>query len=97
MRSGPLRAGAAALLFTGLAALLFPRALTGEGAFFHYDTWMQNFTFRAWWFEQLRAGTFATWCPGMFAGFPLFTQGYLFNVGGSGQMTNAVDLILGYD
>ncbi len=62
------------LLFPALAIALFPKAFVGLGAFFHYDTWMQNFTFRAWWFEQLRSGTFATWCPGMFGGFPLFAE-----------------------
>lgn len=61
-------------VFPLLAVALFPRAFFGLGSFFHYDTWMQNLTFRAWWFEQLRAGHFATWCPGMFAGFPLFAE-----------------------
>jgi hypothetical protein len=56
-----------------LAAALFPRVLLGE-SFFHYDTWMQNLAFRAWWFAQLKAGHFATWCPGMFAGYPLFAE-----------------------
>jgi hypothetical protein len=62
------------LLFPLVAALLFPRALTGAGAFFHYDIWLQNLPFRAWWFEQLRHGHFATWCPGVFAGYPLFAE-----------------------
>jgi hypothetical protein len=62
------------LSFPLVAALLFPRALTGAGAFFHYDTWLQNLPFRAWWFEQLRHGHFATWCPGVFAGYPLFAE-----------------------
>ncbi|MCA9752993.1 MAG: hypothetical protein KC591_12430, partial [Gemmatimonadetes bacterium] len=57
-----------------VAVALFPRALFGGATFFHYDTWLQNLTFRAWWFEQLRAGHFATWCPGMFAGYPLFAE-----------------------
>ena len=35
------------LLFPALAIALFPKAFVGLGAFFHYDTWMQNFTFRA--------------------------------------------------
>ena len=67
------------LLFAALGALafavaMFPRAAAGLGAFFFYDTWMQNLTFRAWWFEQLRDGHFATWCSGMFAGYPLFAE-----------------------
>ena len=67
------------LLFAALGALafavaMFPRAAAGLGAFFFYDTWMQNLTFRAWWFEQLRDGHFATWCSGMFAGYPLFAD-----------------------
>ncbi|MGH2569598.1 MAG: hypothetical protein ACRDGR_00140, partial [bacterium] len=62
------------LVFPAIAIALFPKALTGQGAFFHYDTWMQNFAFRAWWFGQLKDGTFATWCPGMFAGYPLFAE-----------------------
>jgi hypothetical protein len=53
---------------------MFPRELLGQATFFHYDTWMQNLTFRAWWFDQLRHGHFATWCPGMFAGYPLFAE-----------------------
>ena len=32
----------------------------------------------------------------IYAGFPVYTQGYLFNVGGKGQLTNAVDLVLGH-
>jgi len=63
-----------ALLFPALAIALFPPAFLGSGTFFHYDTWMQNLAFRAWWFSELRSGTFATWCPGMFAGFPLFAE-----------------------
>ncbi len=70
---GPL-ARFAPWVFLFLAAALFPRALIGQTTFFHYDTWMQNLTFRAWWFEQLRDGHFATWCPGMFAGYPLFAE-----------------------
>ena len=62
------------LAFPALATLLFPHALLGTRAFFHYDTWLQNLPFRAWWFEQLRAGHFATWCPGIFAGYPLFAE-----------------------
>ena len=62
------------LVFPAIAIALFPKALTGQGAFFHYDTWMQNFAFRAWWFGELKQGTFATWCPGMFAGYPLFAE-----------------------
>ncbi|MFN8178121.1 MAG: hypothetical protein U0167_09335 [bacterium] len=60
--------------FLALAAALFPRATMGAATFFHYDTGMQNLAFRAWWFAQLRAGHFATWCPGMFAGYPLFAE-----------------------
>ena len=64
----------AAAGFLLLAVVMFPRAAAGTAAFFHYDTWMQNLTFRAWWFAQLKAGHFATWCPGMFAGYPLFAE-----------------------
>lgn len=53
---------------------MFPDALVGRGTFFHYDTWMQNLAFRAWWFGELRHGHFATWCPGLFAGYPLFAE-----------------------
>ncbi len=63
-----------AVLFLAIAALFFFDAAIGRGAFFHYDTWMQNFAFRAWWFAELKAGRFATWCPGMFAGYPLFAE-----------------------
>lgn len=64
----------AALAFAGLAVAFFPEASSGAGAFFHYDTWLQNLTFRAWWFAQLGQGHFATWCPGMLSGFPLFAE-----------------------
>lgn len=67
------RAAGPPLLFLALAVALFPRILLGE-SFFHYDTWMQNLAFRAWWFAELKAGHFATWCPGMFAGYPLFAE-----------------------
>ena len=72
-RGDALRTAGPPLLFVALAVALFPRVLLGE-SFFHYDTWMQNLTFRAWWFAQLKAGHFATWCPGMFAGYPLFAE-----------------------
>ncbi len=62
------------LAFPALALALFPAATLGGATFFFYDTGLQNLTFRAWWFEQLRAGHFATWCPGMFAGYPLFAE-----------------------
>lgn len=62
------------LAFPALAVALFPRAAVGAATFFHYDTWMQNLAFRAWWFRELRGGHFATWCPGLFAGYPLFAE-----------------------
>jgi hypothetical protein len=61
------------LVFPAVALALFPGVLEGR-SFFHYDTWMQNLAFRAWWFDELKQGHFATWCPGMFAGFPLFAE-----------------------
>ncbi|MBZ0269558.1 hypothetical protein K8I85_15495, partial [bacterium] len=64
----------AGALFPLLAIAMFPREFLGQATFFHYDTWMQNLTFRAWWFDMLRHGHFATWCPGMFAGYPLFAE-----------------------
>ncbi len=70
----PVRAGGIPLLFFALAILLFPQAFLGQGTFFHYDTWQQNLTFRAWWFGELKSGHFATWCPGLFAGYPLFAE-----------------------
>lgn len=57
-----------------LAVAMFVDAALGRGAFFHYDTWMQNYAFRAWWFDELRAGHFASWCSGMFSGYPLFAE-----------------------
>jgi hypothetical protein len=68
------RDGLVALLYLVIAIGFFADAAIGQGAFFHYDTWMQNYAFRAWWFEQLKDGHFATWCPGMFAGYPLFAE-----------------------
>jgi hypothetical protein len=68
-----LRAAGPWLVFPAVALALFPGALE-DRSFFHYDTWMQNLAFRAWWFDELREGRFATWCPGMFAGFPLFAE-----------------------
>jgi hypothetical protein len=68
------RGGLVALLYLIIAIGFFADAAIGRGAFFHYDTWMQNYAFRAWWFEQLKDGHFATWCPGMFAGYPLFAE-----------------------
>jgi hypothetical protein len=68
------RGGFAWVLYFLIAIGLFADAAIGRGAFFHYDTWMQNYAFRAWWFDQLHQGHFATWCPGIFAGFPLFAE-----------------------
>jgi hypothetical protein len=64
----------APLVFLLIALSLFPGAAAGLKTFFHYDTWLQNLTFRAWWFGELKNGNFATWCPGLFAGYPLFAE-----------------------
>ncbi len=61
-------------IFVALSLVFFWKAGTGKGAFFHYDTWMHYFASRAWWFGQLADGHFATWCPGLFAGYPLFAE-----------------------
>jgi hypothetical protein len=67
-----------ALALAGIAALItwfFWPVIAGRGALFFFDHAVQNFPFRAFFAEGIRAGRLRLWCPDIFCGFPLFAEG----------------------
>ena len=68
-RSGPPR-----------SPLFFGTALALRRALFYFDITEINYPYRAFFAEELRAGRFSRWCPGLYCGLPLFSEsqaGYL--------------------
>ena len=64
-----------------------PRSRSSSGtsvslrrALFYFDITEINYPYRAFFAEELRAGRFSRWCPGLYCGMPLFSEsqaGYL--------------------
>lgn len=71
----------AALLVWTLAIVAFFWDVVGlRGALFYFDITEINYPYRAFFAEELKAGRFSRWCPGLFCGLPLFSEsqaGYL--------------------
>ena len=64
--------GRARRLLLGLVSL--------RRALFYFDITEINYPYRAFFAEELRAGRFSRWCPGLYCGMPLFSEsqaGYL--------------------
>lgn len=71
-----LDAGAVAVL--ALCALVLHRdGLFGGPAFYELDTRLFYFPLAEWVGEQLHAGIFPLWLPGIFTGYPIFADGEL--------------------
>lgn len=59
---------------------VFRDAVFLRGAFFYFDVTEINYPYRHFFAEELKAGRFSRWCPGLYCGMPLFSEsqaGYL--------------------
>jgi Bacterial membrane protein YfhO len=71
---------AALLVWTAALVIFFWDAVTLRGALFYFDITEINYPYRAFFADELRAGRFSRWCPGLYCGMPLFSEsqaGYL--------------------
>ena len=83
MNGGP-GAGATLVALSGLdrrdRAVFFWDAVSLRRALFYFDITEINYPYRAFFAEELKAGRFSRWCPGLYCGLPLFSEsqaGYL--------------------
>jgi Bacterial membrane protein YfhO len=70
----------AILVWTAAIALYFWDAVSLRGALFYFDITEINYPYRHFFAEELRAGRFSRWCPGLYCGLPLYSEsqaGYL--------------------
>ncbi|MHC4788389.1 MAG: hypothetical protein ACYS8K_04185, partial [Planctomycetota bacterium] len=70
----PSRETLAVLAVALFCGLFFWRAVALRGVFFHYDHAIQNYPFRQFFAEGLRAGHVRLWTSDIFCGFPLFAE-----------------------
>lgn len=75
------RADLLAMAFwTGLVAFYFWEVVSLRRALFYFDITELNFPYRDFFANELKAGRFSRWHPGLFCGMPLFSEsqaGYL--------------------
>jgi hypothetical protein len=74
------RDGVALLVWTAAIVAGFWDVVSLRGALFYFDITEINFPYRAFLAEELRAGRFSRWCPGLYCGLPLYSEsqaGYL--------------------
>ena len=67
-------------IWTSAIVLFFWDAVSLHRALFYFDITEINFPYRAFLAEELRAGRFSRWCPGLYCGLPLYSEsqaGYL--------------------
>jgi hypothetical protein len=67
-------------IWTGAMVLFFWDAVTLHRALFYFDITEINYPYRAFLAEELRAGRFSRWFPGLYCGLPLYSEsqaGYL--------------------
>ncbi len=70
----------ALLVWTAAIAVFFWDSVSLRRALFYFDITEINYPYRAFFAEELRAGRFSRWCPGLYCGMPLFSEsqaGYL--------------------
>jgi hypothetical protein len=70
----------ALMTWTGAILLFFWDSATFRRALFYFDITEINYPYRAFFAEELRAGRFSRWCPGLYCGLPLYSEsqaGYL--------------------
>jgi hypothetical protein len=71
---------AAIFVLSAAFAVFFWDALCMRGALFYFDITEINYPYRAFLADELRAGRFSRWCPGLYCGLPLYSEsqaGYL--------------------
>jgi hypothetical protein len=71
--------GALAVWTLALAAFFWD-VVSLRNALFYFDITEINYPYRAFFAEELKAGRFSRWCPGLYCGLPLFSEsqaGYL--------------------
>jgi Bacterial membrane protein YfhO len=71
---------AAILVWTVAIVAFFWDAVSLRGALFYFDITEINYPYRAFFADELKAGRFSRWCPGLYCGLPLFSEsqaGYL--------------------
>jgi hypothetical protein len=67
-------------VWTAAIAFFFWEAVSLKRALFYFDITEINFPYRDFLARELRAGRFSRWCPGLYCGFPLYSEsqaGYL--------------------
>jgi len=70
----------ALLVWTVAIAGFFWDVVSLRRALFYFDITEINYPYRAFFAEELRAGRFSRWCPGLYCGLPLYSEsqaGYL--------------------
>jgi hypothetical protein len=69
------RADALALLvWTAAVAVFFAKAVTLQEALFYFDITEINYPYRDFFASELKAGRFSRWHPGLYCGFPLYSE-----------------------
>ncbi|NCO35941.1 MAG: hypothetical protein AUJ92_04325 [Armatimonadetes bacterium CG2_30_59_28] len=58
-----------------VAVLFFHEAIFTEGVFYQEDIAIQMLPLRAFAAESVRNGHLPTWCPNVFAGYPIMAEG----------------------
>ena len=74
------RDAVAILVWTVAIVAFFWDAVSLRGALFYFDITEINYPYRAFFAEELQAGRFSRWCPGLYCGLPLYSEsqaGYL--------------------
>jgi len=70
----------ALLVWTVAIAAFFRDTVSLRRALFYFDITEINYPYRAFFAQELRAGRFSRWCPGLYCGLPLYSEsqaGYL--------------------
>ena len=68
------------MVWTVAIAVFFWDCVSLRRALFYFDISEINYPYRAFFADELRAGRFSRWCPGLYCGMPLFSEsqaGYL--------------------
>jgi hypothetical protein len=70
----------AIVVWTAVVAVFFWDVVTLRGALFYFDITEINYPYRDFFAQELRAGRFSRWMPGLYCGLPLYSEsqaGYL--------------------
>ncbi len=61
-------------VWTGAIVVFFWKAVSLQEAFFYFDITEINYPYRDFFARELRAGRFSRWHPGLYCGFPLYSE-----------------------